>query len=291
MLRAARLWHEEHWRSQWHPKLPDLWILKHVLRLETAMPDLILIETLERGIVSVTLNRPDRRNALSIILLDQLSEAIEQLASDPTHRVVILRGAGPVFSAGLDLKEAADSSLVEQSATAVSRALNLLRSSPLTTIAAVQGGAFAGGAGLMAACDIVIASADAKIGFPEARRGLLPALICGVLLHKVREGDLRELFLTGDPIDATRAQSVGLVQRVMPVEQLLDEALCVARSVVAGGPETIRQTKLLINAKIQGTSESQGADLIEKHLAARHSDEAREGLAAFNEKREPNWQL
>lgn len=255
------------------------------------MPDLILIETLERGIVSVTLNRPDRRNALSINLLQQLCETILQLESETSNRVVILRGAGPVFSAGLDLKEAADSSLVERSAAAVSRALNLLRSSSLITIAAVQGGAFAGGAGLMAACDIVIASTDAKIGFPEARRGLLPALICGVLIHKVREGDLRELFLTGDPIDAMRAQTVGLVQRVALTERLLDEALGVARSIVAGGPETIRQTKFLINAKFQGTSESQGADLIEKHLAARHSDEAREGLAAFNEKREPNWQL
>ncbi len=146
------------------------------------MPDLILVEPLERGIVSVTLNRPDRRNALSIDLLEQLCAEIEQLANDPAQRVVILRGAGPVFSAGLDLQEAADSSLVERSAAAVSRALNLLRTSPLIMIAAVQGGAFAGGAGLMAACDIVIAAADAKIGFPEARRGLLPALICDVLI-------------------------------------------------------------------------------------------------------------
>ncbi len=205
------------------------------------------------------------------------------------NRVVILRGAGPVFSAGLDLREAADSSLVERSAAAVSRALDLLRTSPLITIAAVQGGAFAGGAGLMAACDIVIAAADAKIGFPEARRGLLPALICDVLMHKVREGDLRELFLAGEPIDATRAQQVGLVQRVVPAERLLDEALSVARSVVAGGPQTIRQTKALLNAMFQRTDDHAGPDLVETHLAARHSDEAREGLAAFAEKREPNW--
>ena len=253
------------------------------------MSDLILVETLERGIASVTLNRPDRRNALSIDLLEQLCAEIENLASDPAQRVVILRGAGPVFSAGLDLREAADTSLVERSAAAVSRALNLLRSSPLVMIAAVQGGAFAGGAGLMAACDIVIAAADAKIGFPEARRGLLPALISDVLLHKVREGDLRELFLAGEPIDAARAQQVGLVQRVVPAERLLDEALSVARSVVAGGPQTIRQTKALLNAMFQRTGDRAGPDLVETHLAARHSDEAREGLAAFAEKREPNW--
>jgi methylglutaconyl-CoA hydratase len=236
------------------------------------------------------LNRPDRRNALSIDLLDEVCRRVEQLASDRAKRVVILRGAGPVFSAGLDLREAADASLVEQSAAAVSRTLDLLQSAPLVVIAAVQGGAFAGGAGLMAACDIAIAAADAKFGFPEVRRGLLPALICGVLLHRVREGDLRELFLAGEPIDAARALAVGLVQRVVPAERLLDEALGIARSIVAGGPQTVRQTKALLNATFPRAGESSAQDLVATHLAARHSDEAREGLAAFAEKREPNWQ-
>ena len=141
----------------------------------------------------------------------------------------------------------------------------------------------------MAACDIVIAAADARIGFPEARRGLLPALICDVLRFKVREGDLRDLFLAGDSVDAGRAQLVGLVQRVVPNDRLLDEALDVAQSIVAGGPETIRQTKALLNETFHQTGDS-APDLIKSHLAARHSDEAREGLAAFTEKRKPNWQ-
>jgi methylglutaconyl-CoA hydratase len=253
------------------------------------MPELIQVQSLERGIVSLTLNRPERRNALSIELLDRLCVEISKLASDPVQRVVILGGAGPVFSAGLDLREAADISLVERSAASVSRALDLLRQTPLVVIAAVQGGAFAGGAGLMAACDIVVAAADAKIGFPEIRRGLLPALISDVLLHRVREGDLRELLLVGEPIDAARAKEVGLVQRVVPSEQVVDEALRVARAIVAGGPQTVRQTKALVNAMYQRESDRPVADLIETHLAARYSDEAREGLAAFAEKREPNW--
>ena len=157
------------------------------------MSELILVEAIERGIWSVTLNRPDRRNALSIALLEQLCAELEQLADNAANRVAIVRGAGPVFSAGLDLQEAADSSLIEKSATSIARALSLLQTSPLIFIAAVQGGAFAGGAGLMAACDVAVAATDAKIGFPEARRGLLPALISHVLMHKVREGDLREL--------------------------------------------------------------------------------------------------
>jgi methylglutaconyl-CoA hydratase len=190
---------------------------------------------------------------------------------------------------GLDLQEAADRSLVDSSAAAVARSLNLLRSTSLIAIAAVQGGAFAGGAGLMAAADIVIAGSDSHISFPEGRRGLLPALICGVLARKVREGDLRELFLAGDPIDALRAKEVGLVQRVVPKDRLLDEALRVGRSIIAGGPHTIRTTKALINAMFRHADESYGTDLIQQHLGARHSDEAREGLRAFAEKRQPNW--
>jgi methylglutaconyl-CoA hydratase len=251
--------------------------------------ELIPVDSIDRGIAAVTLNRPDQRNALSIDLLEQLCTAIERLASDHANRVVILRGAGPVFSAGLDLKEAADASLVERSAASVARTLDLLQNTPLISVAAVQGGAFAGGAGLMAACDIVIAAEDAMIGFPEVRRGLLPALICNVLRHKVREGDLRELFLAGESIDAIRAHQVGLVQRVVSAKRLLDEAYNVARSVMAGGPETIRQTKALVNAAYQQAGDDAGPSFIKAHVAARNSNEAREGLAAFAEKRSPNW--
>ena len=253
------------------------------------MTSLVLTQTIEPGIVSVTMNRPDRRNALSIDLLDQLFVEIERLADDQTSRVVILQGIGPVFSAGLDLLEAADRSVVGRSARAVQRTLSMLRETPLIVIAAVQGGAFAGGAGVMAACDIVVAADDVKVGFPEARRGLLPALICGVLKHKVREGDLRDLFLAGDVIGASRAQQVGLVQRIVPADQLIDEAVGVAGSVLAGGPETIRQTKALINQTFDVGSENANESLLETHLAARYTEEACEGLAAFIEKREPSW--
>jgi len=253
------------------------------------MPDLVLVETLERGIVSMKLNRPDRRNALSIDLLKRLCAEIDRVASEQTSRVVILAGAGPMFSSGLDLREAADSSLAEQSASAVWGALRLLQTTPLIMIASVHGCALAGGAGLMAACDLAIAASDAKIGFPEVRRGLLPAIIMGVLRHKVREGDLRELFLTGETIDAARALQVGLVQRVVPVEQLAEEALNMARSIVAGAPETTRRTKRLLSEAYGRIMDERSPDLLDMHLTARQSDEAREGLAAFIDKREPKW--
>ncbi|TWU25381.1 putative enoyl-CoA hydratase echA8 [Novipirellula galeiformis] len=253
------------------------------------MDNLTLVETLEPGIVSLTLNRSHRRNALNIALLEQLNHEIQKIEGDRGNRVVILGGAGPVFSAGLDLKEASDVSLVERSAIAVERALYRLQRTSLIVIAAVHGGAYAGGAGLMAACDVVIAAEDAQFAFPEARRGLLPALICNVLRHKVGEGDLRDLFLVGDPIDAQRALRIGLVQRIVPVSQLRDAARELAKSVISGGPYTIRQTKELINEAFADAIQSSGTHMVKEHLAARHSEEAREGLAAFIEKREPKW--
>jgi enoyl-CoA hydratase/carnithine racemase len=251
------------------------------------MSELVIVESIERGLSVLTLNRPERRNALSIALLEALCEAIERLEGDRSQRVVILRGAGPVFSAGLDLKEAADATLVDRSAACVERGLDALRETSLVTIAAVHGGAYAGGAGIMAACDLAIAADDARIGFPEARRGLLPALICDVLRHKVREGELRELFLVGEDISATQAQQWGIVQRVVPAEQLLQDAMGVARAILRGGPDTIRSTKALINSLYDSGGSTK--TLSEVHLEARHTDEAREGLAAFLEKREPDW--
>jgi methylglutaconyl-CoA hydratase len=252
------------------------------------MSELIQVNPLISGVSAVALNRPDRRNALSIELLEGLVAAVESLAADRANRVIILHGNGPVFSAGLDLREAADEKLVTRSAQAVERALTRMRETPLVTIAAVQGGAYAGGAGLMAACDIVIAADDATIGFPEARRGLLPALISDVLRHRVREGDLRDLFLTGEAMTAQRAQQIGLVQRVVPADQLKVETLRVAEHIIAGGPETIRATKQLLNGMF-APDDSAGSALGELHLSARRSDEAREGLRAFIEKREPHW--
>lgn len=254
------------------------------------MSSLIQVESFMPGVSTLTLTRPEQRNALSIELLEQLCEAIERLGAQNDQRVVILRGSGTVFSAGLDLREAADESKVERSAVCVGRALDLLRETSLVSIAAVHGGAYAGGAGLMATCDIAVATDDAKFGFPEARRGLLPALICKTLRSRIREGDLRDLLLTGELITAQRALRVGLVQRVVPAHQLMDEAVRLAGEILAGGPETIRQTRQLLNQMFENAGLAK--DLLDElHLKARRGDEAREGLAAFTEKRVPSWSL
>lgn len=252
------------------------------------MTSLTLLETPRSGVAIVTLNRAERRNALSINLLAALLDAIKTLEAAQENRVVILRGAGPVFSAGLDLAEAADTSLVEQSAQHVAATLHAIRRSRLVFIAAVHGGAYAGGAGLAAACDMTVLAADAKIGFPEARRGLLPALVCDILREKVSVGDLADLFLVGEPIDATRAQVIGLAQRVALPERLLDEALAMAESILAGGPKTIENTKSLLRRSF-GIPAGDSSSSLAEHLEARHSPEATEGLRAFLEKRAPSW--
>lgn len=255
------------------------------------MPDTVLVEHPRPGVALLTLDRAERRNALSIALLEALVRTLDGLARSGAARVAILRGAGPVFSAGLDLAEAADSGLVERSARCVAAALAALRHTPLVTVAAVHGGAYAGGAGLMAACDVAVGTSDLTVAFPEARRGLLPALVCDVLRVKVREGDLAELFLVGNAIDAARAREIGLLQRVVPAERLLDEALEVAAGILAGGPATIVETKKLLRAAYAGGPHHDAAreGAIAEHLAARRSPEASEGLRAFLEKRPPSW--
>ena len=253
------------------------------------MNALVLVEAVEPGISVLTLNRPERRNALSIALMHELCAAIQSLAADPRERVVILRGAGPAFCAGLDLQEAADPSLIDSCADAVRRVLSTVRETSLITICAAHGGAIAGGAGLMAACDLAVVAEDLKTGFPEVRRGLVPALVSTVLCDKLRDSDVRELFLLGEVISSQRALAMGLVQRIVPAEQLFAEVQRLARTILLGGPESVRQTKRLLNMHAHLEADEQIEEFIASNLQARRSEEAREGAAAFLEKRPPNW--
>ncbi len=250
------------------------------------------VQMTDYGLAWLRLNRPQQRNALSIALMTSLADRVDQLADDGHTRVVVLQAAGPVFCAGLDLAEASDPQRVQASAEAMARLLHRLRDTPLITIAAVHGGAYAGGGGLLAACDIAIGTHDLKIGFPEARRGLLPALISDVLKTKVRQGDLAYLFLAGEPVDANRALQMGLLQLLVEPDQLSVAAERVAESILAGGPETIRATKQLLHQAYASNPGQPAAhhDTIDEHLRARRSPEAAEGLRAFLEKRRPHWQ-
>jgi methylglutaconyl-CoA hydratase len=249
----------------------------------------VLIEKKSPSVTVLTLNRPERRNALTIQLLNELIAAIKVASDELQERVLILRGAGAAFCAGLDLKEAADQGKAHLTAEMVAKALITLSQANLITIAAVHGAAVAGGAGLMSACDFVVAAERTKIGYPEVRRGLVAGLVMTFLRRQLRERDIRELLLGSELINAQRALEIGLINRVVPSDQLMDEAEKFANSVLQGAPEALLQTKKLIE-ELWSSSVKEDVDLALKyHMQARESAEAREGIAAFNEKRKPNW--
>ena len=249
----------------------------------------VLIEKQSPQITVVTLNRPERRNALTLELLSQLCAAIKVASDEPQNRVIILRGAGAAFCTGLDLKEAADQTKAHATAEMVANSLIAVSQTHLVTIAAVHGAAVAGGAGIMSACDFVVAAERTRIGYPEVRRGLVAGLVMTFLRRQVSERNMRELLLGSELIYAERAKEIGLVNRVVAQNDLMPEALKFAASVLQGAPGAVAQTKRFID-ELWWRSVKDDVDLALKyHMQARESDEAREGIAAFNEKRKPKW--
>ncbi|HKB91797.1 MAG TPA: enoyl-CoA hydratase/isomerase family protein [Opitutaceae bacterium] len=251
---------------------------------------LFLLADKKSSITTLTLNRPDKRNALNVELLQELCDAVSVAEQDPSQRILILRGAGSVFCAGLDLNEATNLDRAHGSAELVSQALRRLSETRLVTIASVHGVALAGGAGLMCACDFAVATRDAKFGYPEVHRGLVPGLIMTFLRRQLRERDVRELLLLGKLFDAERALALGLINRVVEDEASLAwEIQGITSSLLQGAPDALSNTKKLL-AELWHTPVS--ADLnraLAFHLTARNSNEASEGIAAFLEKRAPAW--
>src|SRR5438270_5645176 len=251
----------------------------------------VLVEKQSPQITVVTLNRPERRNSLTIQLLNELISAIKVASDQPDERVLILRGAGAAFCTGLDLKEAADQTKAHATAEMVAKTLVALAETRLVTIAAVHGAAVAGGAGIMSACDFVVAAKKTKIGYPEVRRGLVAGLVMTFLRRQVRERELREVLLASELFEAERAREIGLVNRVVPSAELESEAQKIAASVLQGAPGAISNSKRLLE-ELWSTSVRQDIErALRHHLEARESAEAKEGVAAYNEKRPPNWTL
>src|SRR5947207_2799784 len=249
----------------------------------------VLIEKQTPQVTVLTLNRPERRNALTIELLSELNAAIKIASDQPDERVIILRGAGAAFCTGLDLKEAAEQTKAHATAEMVANTLITISQTRLTTIAAVHGVAVAGGAGIMSACDFVVAAQGTKIGYPEVRRGLVAGLVMTFLRRQVGERNMRELLLSSELIDAERAREIGLVNRVVARDDVMREAQQFAESVLQGAPDALAQTKRLVE-ELSWRSVKQDVELALKyHMQARESPEAREGITAFNEKRKPNW--
>jgi methylglutaconyl-CoA hydratase len=240
------------------------------------------------------MNRPERRNALNRELVAMLTEAFTAARYDGAARCVILTGHGSVFCAGMDLaelqeavKKGDDAGEVWDDAVRLGSLYELIYTLPKPTIAAVNGPAVAGGAGLAAVCDLAIAAPEAKIGYPEVRRGLVAAMVMPHLLRLVGERMARYLLLTGVLIDASEALRSGLVNAVVAADRLLDYALAWASAIAEGGPQALTYTKELLErfshqkASLEETARASAAP--------RLGEECRQGLEAFFAKRPAPW--
>jgi methylglutaconyl-CoA hydratase len=242
----------------------------------------------------LTMNRPDRRNALSRGLIAALADAFRRARDDAAARCVILTGAGAAFCAGMDLAEleetlrrGTESGPVWEDALRLATLYDLVYTLPKPTVAAVNGAAVAGGAGLVTVCDLALAVPLAKFGYPEVRRGLVAAMVMPHLLRHVGERTARYLLLTGELIDADEACRCGLVNLVVPAEQLHEKALDWARALAEGGPNALARTKdLLQRFSRQALSVEEAA---RASAAPRLTDECRQGLEAFFAKRPAPW--
>ena len=255
------------------------------------MADEVLRE--RRGHVEVlTINRPEARNAINGAVSTGLANALDELTDDPDAWVVVLTGSGDkAFSAGLDLKAfAAGEGAAVMNAPGGFGGI-ARRSFPKPLIAAVNGSALAGGLEVMLSCDLVVAADHATFGIPEAKRGLIAG--AGGLFRLPRRLPLAialELALTGDPIDAQRAFELGLVNRVVPRHQLMEEALVLAERIAENAPLAVRYSKAVMLQALDG-DEEEGWRLTDEAVGVVFtSADAMEGPVAFAEKRPPNWQ-
>lgn len=251
----------------------------------------VLIEKHSAHVTTLTLNRPERRNALTIELMRELTAAIDAAASDGTQRVLVLRGAGPAFCAGLDLHEVAEGEKAHLSAEMVAKTLIALSSTRLITIAAVHGAAVAGGAGIMSACDFAIARQRTKFGYPEAKRGLVAGLVMTFLRRQLRERDIRELLFTSELIDENRAKEIGLINRVVAPDQFEAEIEKLTASILEGAPGALAGSKRLLEELWSSSVTDDVQRALSHHMQARESPEAKEGVAAYIAKRKPSWEV
>ncbi len=245
-------------------------------------------------VVVLTLNRPERRNALSRAVLDPLSDALDAFDHDPDRRAVVLSGAGPVFSAGMDLKEAVGAFASPEAEKlglteiqALADLIDQIHHLSKPVIAALNGDALAGGAGLATACDFVIAAEHARIGYSEVRRGLVAVVVLSDLVRQVGERRARALLLTGEPISAAEAERWGLVNRVVEAGKCLDEAIGLGRKLISSAPRALQTTKRQLDEASGRPSSLRGAAAISAAIGI--SEEAAEGMRAFLEKRPPRW--
>jgi methylglutaconyl-CoA hydratase len=245
------------------------------------------------GVARVTLNRPEVRNAFDDALISQLGKAFKELGGDPSVRVVVLAGNGPAFCAGADLNwmkrmsgYSREQNLAD--ARALAEMLAALDRMPKPTIARVHGPAFAGGTGLVAACDIAVGTPEAKFCFSEAKLGLSPATISPHVMRAIGVRAARRYFLTAEVFDAAEAHRIGLLTILSG--DIDTEIQNLLKHLLAGGPEAMQKIKQLIrDVAGRGVDDALIGDTAGRIAEIRASAEGREGIASFLEKRKPAW--
>ena len=247
----------------------------------------------DSGIATLTLNRPDKRNAISYDLIDDLIHALEEVRNSTAH-ILILTGAGKAFCSGMDLDNL--KSLIgrtpEQNLEDSRTMVGLFRSLyefPKPTIAAVNGAAIAGGTGLALLCDFTLAAPEAKFGYTEVRIGFVPAIVSTFLLRQVGEKIARDLLLTGRIFDAAEGQKLGLINEIVAPEKLLDRARELAVQLAESSPLSLFHTKRLLTNHARAELDAQIESAIRENAGIRESVDFREGITSFLEKRKPKW--
>jgi methylglutaconyl-CoA hydratase len=266
-------------------------------RSEAAAINIMTYKTIQlafdSGFATLTLNRPDKRNAVSYELIDDLSRALDEVHNSPA-RVLILTGAGTAFCSGMDLEslKALIGRTPEQNlddSRTMAALFRTLYEFPKPTIAAVNGAAIAGGTGLALLCDFTLAVPEAKFGYTEVRIGFVPAIVSSFLLRQVGEKIARDLLLTGRTFDAGEALKLGLINEVVPPENLLDRARELAAQLAENSPVSLFYTKRLLTDHARAELDSQIEAAIRENAAVRESSDFREGVTSFLEKRKPRW--
>ncbi|HEX9707224.1 MAG TPA: enoyl-CoA hydratase-related protein [Steroidobacteraceae bacterium] len=258
---------------------------------------MLRIERDPRGVATLTLDREESRNALSAEMVLRLTEALTSLAGDSTVRVVQLTGAGSVFCAGADIAEmraagAAPTGQNEADSRRFALMLESLERLPQPTVAVVNGAAYGGAVGLIAACDIAIAGGSARFALSEVRLGLIPAMISPYVIRAIGPRQAHRWFLTGEAMDAATATRIGLVHEAVDDSSLPDATNAIVNALLAGGPKAQAEIKLLLRRATGRNSagdESMIIDTTRWIARVRAGEEAREGLTAFLERRKPGW--
>jgi methylglutaconyl-CoA hydratase len=247
----------------------------------------------DTGVATVTLNRPEKRNAISYELIEELLAAFEDVATS-SSLALILTGAGKAFCSGMDLENlkglvgrSPEQSLKDSEIMA--RLFRSLYDFPKPTIAAVNGAAIAGGCGLATLCDFTLAVPEAKFGYTEVRIGFVPAIVSTFLLRQVGEKHARDLLLTGRIIGAEEAHRIGLINEIVPAEKLIERARELASQLMENSPASLRSTKRLLSDHARLELDAQIQSAVRENAAIRGTRDFHEGVSSFLEKRKPHW--